>query len=245
MKTAPTAGPRWSSRRALVVAAVGLLIVDRFVPFGGLLLYPFTLLATWVHEMGHGIAALVVGGRFESLAIYRDASGLALTAASPGWRGGVVAAAGLLAPPIVGSSILAFARGPRRARIALGVLAGAIVLSLVFWVRSVLGLLVMPGVAAVLVISVAALGENRRLLFAQLLGLTLALDTMARWDYLFTGSAVVGGELRTSDIAAVATAFGGPRLLWGLLVAALSAGMVSLGLWAAWRQRPRSRLGRR
>jgi hypothetical protein len=236
MARAPSKDSRWSSRRALVFAALTIVVVDKLVPFGRFVLYPFTLLATWVHEMGHGIAGLLVGGRFQSLEIYADGSGLAMTSGAPGWREGIVAAAGLLAPPIVGASILAFARGPRRARTALGILSAAIVLSLVFWVRSVLGWFVLPAVAALLGIGVAVFTENRRLFLAQLVGVVLALDTLSRIDYLFTGSAIVGGEARTSDIANVATSFGGARFLWGLLLAAMSLGFVALGLWAAWRK---------
>ena len=31
-------------------------------PWGPLILYPFTLFTTWVHEMGHGLTALAFGG---------------------------------------------------------------------------------------------------------------------------------------------------------------------------------------
>ena len=31
------------------------------VPYGDTLLYPFTLLATWFHEMGHGLASMLLG----------------------------------------------------------------------------------------------------------------------------------------------------------------------------------------
>jgi hypothetical protein len=236
MARAPSKDSRWSSRRALVFAALTLLVVDKFVPFGRFVLYPFTLLATWVHEMGHGVAALLVGGQFHSLDIYADGSGLAMTSNAPGWREGVVAVAGLLAPPIAGAAILGLARGPRRARIVLGVLTATLAVSLLIWVRTVLGWIVLPSVAALIVTAVIVFGENRRLFLAQLLGVVLALDTITRIDYLFTGSAIVGGEARTSDIANVAASFGGARLLWGLLVAAVSLGFVALGLWAAWRK---------
>jgi hypothetical protein len=236
MPTPKANASRWSSRRALVLAALTLLVVDKFVPLGRFLLYPFTVLATWVHEMGHGLAALVVGGHFESLALYSDGSGLALTSGAPAWRAGIVAVAGLVAPPIAGASLLAFARGPRRARIALFVLAGAIAVSLIFWVRSVIGLAVLPSLAVLIGVAAALASENKRLFFAQLIGVVLAFDTVARIDYLFTGSAIVGGEARPSDIANVAEAFGGARILWGLLVAAVSLGIAALGMWAAWRK---------
>ena len=40
-----------------------ILALQGLVPYGGYLLYPFTLLSTWVHEMGHGVTALLrIGG---------------------------------------------------------------------------------------------------------------------------------------------------------------------------------------
>ncbi len=44
---------------------------------GSFLLYPFTILATWFHEMGHGLAALLTGREFERLQIFSDGSGVA------------------------------------------------------------------------------------------------------------------------------------------------------------------------
>lgn len=225
----------WSSRRALVFAALALLVIKQVVPFGRLLLYPFTLLATWVHEMGHGLAALVVGGHFSSLQIFSDASGLAQTSEAPGAREGVVAIAGLLAPPIVGASILAFARGPKRARTALGVLAIAMLVSLAIWVRSIAGFVAIPIVCALVAYGALKLSENHRLWLAQFLGVFLALDTVSRIDYLFTRAVMVDGEERASDIANAARAWGGFFWLWGLLVAAVSLALVAIGLWAAWR----------
>src|ERR1041385_2016239 len=43
-------------------------------------MYPFRLLVTFVHESGHGLAALVTGGRFDSFVVYENGSGEALTA---------------------------------------------------------------------------------------------------------------------------------------------------------------------
>ena len=65
-------------RRAWTLAglAVGSILLWQTY-WGSLLLYPFTILATWFHEMGHGLAAILAGGRFEQLAIYADGSGVA------------------------------------------------------------------------------------------------------------------------------------------------------------------------
>lgn len=222
-----------SSRLALLGAGAIAIALEHFVPFGGVMLYPFTLLATWVHEMGHGLAAVAAGGKFDHLAIYGDASGLAWTAVAPGWRQGWVAAAGLLDPPLVGALVLATARGPKRGGAILLVLAGAILVSLVLWVRSAVGLLSMLPLAALLA-AFGWWGKDARTLLAQLVGVLLGLDTVARIGYLFVASATIGGEARTSDIAAVAQSLGGPMLLWGLLLASLSFAFLGLGLQSAW-----------
>ena len=48
-------------------------------PFLGQVRYPFLLLGTWFHEMGHGITALILGGKFEYLEIYSNGGGVAYT----------------------------------------------------------------------------------------------------------------------------------------------------------------------
>lgn len=45
--------------------------------YGYYILYPFTILGTWFHEMGHGIMSILVGGRFNYLEIFPNGSGLA------------------------------------------------------------------------------------------------------------------------------------------------------------------------
>lgn len=234
---ARTEAPRPSVRKALLVALVTYLLISRFVPFGRELLYPLTLLATWGHEMGHGLTALVVGGEFRRLDVFADASGLARTTSTAAWQRGLTAAGGLLAPPILGAFLLAMSRGPRRARAFLAAIVAAIVLSLALWVRSPVGLLTLPLLALVVGLFVSAkIGTPwRRMVFAQFLGVVLAIDTVTRVDYLFKASVTIDGETRRSDISAVAEAFGGHYLSWGLLLSALSIALLALGLRSAWR----------
>jgi type IV secretory pathway TrbD component len=227
-----------SSRGALLLAVLAYLVIKGIVPFGRLFLYPFTLLATWVHEMGHGVAALLVGGGFDHLDVYADASGLAFTTTTHPWQEGIVAAAGLLAPPFVGAVLLAVSRGPRRARVVTAVLAVAMVLSLAIWVRSVAGCVALGLDAAVVAYFAARSTPRKRMVFAQFVGLTLAIDTVSRVDYLFSSSAMVGGVERPSDIVSVAKAFGGHYLVWGATLTAVSLALLALGLRFAWRDTP-------
>jgi len=228
-----------SSRRTLVLAVAAAWLLEHVVPFGRLLLYPFTLLATWVHETGHGLAALATGGSFERLRIFWDASGFAEIRGAPGWRVAVMALGGLLAPPIVGAVLLAVARGPRRARIAVAVLAGGLIASLALWVRSPAGFVVVPVTAALFAWAALRWSDDRRVLLAQFVAVTLALDTLGRMvSYAFTSSVVVDGKESASDVAQVAKALGGPAILWGALVVVVALVLLAAGAWVAWRKRP-------
>jgi hypothetical protein len=226
-----------SSRRALIWAVALAWLLEHVVPFGRLVLYPFTLLATWVHETGHGVAAMLVGGHFDKLEIFGDASGLAHTREVGNVAVAVTCLGGMLAPPLVGALLLAFARAPRRARIALFVLAALLLVTLALWVRSPTGLVVVPLCAALLGWAAWSWAPERRLVLAQFVAITLALDTVGRMvGYALATKATVGGSERTSDVAAVADALGGHHLLWGALVITVALALLAVGLWAAWRR---------
>jgi hypothetical protein len=235
MKEAP---PPTSVRRALVFAVIAYFVIHAFIPFGTTLLYPLTLFATWVHEMGHGLTALTLGGHFSSLDVYANASGLAFTTSNGPWQSGLVAMGGLLAPPIVGAALLAISRGPKRAQAILIGLAIAIVASLAIWVRSTTGWVALPLVA--LLIGYFAhpkyASPGRRMVFVQFLGVILAIDTVSRIDYLFTREVTIAGKPLASDIVTVAHGLGGLYLLWGVILAAVSLGFLALGLFLAWRR---------
>jgi hypothetical protein len=227
----------WHPRTVIIVAAVTVYVISAWVPFGSIALYPLTLFTTWVHEMGHGLTALVMGGQFHSLEIDADAGGLAWAFADHGWPDALVAAGGLLAPPLLGSLLLAFVHRPKTARIVLGVLAAALVLSLAIWVRSAAGLIAMPLVAALLGWAAwrgFAESPHRRVLLVQVLSVILALDTLTRMvGYAFMDTTSAGER---SDVSGIADNLGGHYLLWGLAVTTLALGMLALGLWRAWRR---------
>ena len=91
---------------ALLFGALLVGVLQRFVPFGPLLLYPFTLFGTWVHEVGHGVTAIFVGGKFDHLDIFLDASGIAYSLVQPGWRSGIGAPSIFTSPSTSWASML-------------------------------------------------------------------------------------------------------------------------------------------
>lgn len=211
------------------------------MPSGPTLLYPLTLFTTWVHEMGHGLTALLCGGSFLELVINSNAGGYARAGAAHGWPDALVAAGGLLAPPLLGAIILGTVHGPKRARIFLGALSIGIALSLVFYVRSATGIAAMALVSAALAWATwGAFRANpeRRVFVAQFLAVILAVDTLTRMvSYAFMGALATG---ETSDVGHIAENLGGHYKLWGVVITGLAVAMLALGMYLAWRPRTKS-----
>jgi hypothetical protein len=189
--------------------------------WGSLLLYPFTLLATWFHEMGHGLAAILVGGSFERLAIYPDGSGVAqslMPTDSLAYSHALVAAAGPLGPPVAGALLIVASRGRRVTHAALAVLAAVLLLSTLIWVRSLVGWIVLPLIALTLLAVLLRGSDDARELAVQLLGVQACISTWLDVGYLFSDGGSVGGRLQRSDTAAIADALVLPYWVWGAAI---------------------------
>ncbi|MFN3725433.1 MAG: M50 family metallopeptidase [Allosphingosinicella sp.] len=199
---------------------------------GSLLLYPFTILATWFHEMGHGIAAMLAGRGFERLLIFADGSGVALSlrpADGYGVADAVVAASGPIGPAIAGALLIVSSRSPTATRNALTVLGVALLASTLIWVRSLTGWLVLPALGTAIVL-LAVRGSQRAQEFViQLLGVQACISVWRQFDYLFSPGGSVGGQLQRSDTGAIADALLLPYWFWG---AGISAAILALLWWS-------------
>lgn len=228
----PRGGPFW----LFAAAAVTVLLWQ--VPGGNYVLYPFTILATWFHEMAHGLAALMLGGRFNQLLVFSDGSGVAQFS-GPLMLGAlgraIVAAAGPLGPPIAGGILILISRSPRTASLGLKVLGTILILSTVLWVRSLFGIIMIPLLGTVILI-VADRGSPRVQGFAvQFLGVQACVSTYRQLGYLFSYSA---GPLGISDTAQMQQALLLPYWLWGAILAASSLLILVVSLRIAYRPRP-------
>lgn len=74
-----------------------------YIPHAGIILYPFKLFATFVHEFGHAIMALITGGNVHKLVINPDSSGFTTT--SGGFRF-LILSGGYLGSTFVGALLL-------------------------------------------------------------------------------------------------------------------------------------------
>ncbi|HEX8670123.1 MAG TPA: M50 family metallopeptidase [Allosphingosinicella sp.] len=201
---------------------------------GSLLLYPFTILATWFHEMGHGIAAMLAGRGFERLLIFADGSGVALSLRpADGYRltDALVAASGPLGPAIAGALLIVASRSATATRSALAALGVALVVSTAIWVRSPTGWLVLPALGMALAVLALRGPLSWRRFVIQLLGVQAAISAWQQFDYLFSPGGTVGGELQRSDTAAIADVLLLPYWFWGAII----SGAILALLWWSFR----------
>ena len=160
----PAYNPRVRTSAAMRIFAVSVLVTAALyvVPFGRTIAWPLVLISTLAHELGHGLAAALLGGQFRALYIYRDASGAAL------WSGAfgrvavaTVAAAGLIGPAIAAFVLLVVGRQPRRARTLLGILGVSLFVIALLVVRNPFGVVFTLLLGSVLLL--VALSVPRRL----------------------------------------------------------------------------------
>ncbi|MEL7084537.1 MAG: M50 family metallopeptidase [Cyanobacteria bacterium P01_G01_bin.4] len=215
----------------LVLAAIATIATWQ-LPFGHQLLYPFTILSVWFHEMGHGLTALVLGGSFQKLELFANGSGVATHGGAVfGGRLGraLVAAGGPLGPAIAGSGLIIAARWPNLSRWNLGILVVALLLSLI-WMRTLFGVIAIVGWAAGIG-GIAAWGPRWLREFAlPFLGVQACVSTYNQLSYLFTRAVQIDGQFLLSDSGQIARQLFLPYWFWGALLGLLSLGLLAISL---------------
>lgn len=216
----------------LILAVVVVLFLPA-LPLGNYLIYPFVILTTWFHEMGHGLAALALGQEFRQLMIFADGSGIADSAidtrASVFVRAGI-AAGGPLGPVVIGAALIAASAHPRAWRPALWAMAAVIFASVIAYVRTPVGYAVLPLVGAGLAV-IAWKGRDGLARFTlQFLGILGAMSMLADFDYLFTEEVRINGERMLSDTGAIEAALVLPHWVWAAALLVVSVGITGASL---------------
>ncbi|RAM50547.1 MAG: M50 family peptidase [Hapalosiphonaceae cyanobacterium JJU2] len=221
----------------LIIAAIATIILWQ-VPIGEYILYPFTILATWFHEMSHGLMALVLGGNFQQLLIFSNGSGVAYYSYSGSLLLGplghaLVAAAGPMGPPIAGAALILASRSFKTASWSLKILGGFLILSTAIWVRSLFGLVAIP-LLGLIILGIGLKAPRWIQGFAiQFLGVQACVSTYHQLDYLFSYSA---GPLGISDTAQIQQQLLLPYWFWGALMAIASLIILIQSLRLAYRR---------
>lgn len=207
---------QWSAYLPVLVAAALVLIG----PLWQLTRHAVTL----AHEAGHAIAAVGTGRRLTGIRLHSDTSGLTLSRGKPRGPGMVLtAAAGYLAPSLLGLAGAALIAGGQLTLLLWG--SVGLVVAMVPFIRNFFGLLVL----------IAAGGAFGTVAYYGSPTLQLSFGYVVIWLLLI-------GNLRTiveaaqnrsgrSDLDQLRTLTHLPRLVWTVLLVAVSVGTGVL----AWR----------
>lgn len=236
-----TFGSRTADNREItllvLIGVISILLWQS--PYGGYLLYPFSILATWFHEMGHGLAALAFGNDFERLVIFPDGSGYALHLSEGELsriEQAVIAASGLLGPTVAGCLLILASRTHRATKLALILLGIALIGSTVIWVRSTTGWAILPALGAAS-LALAYYGREAYRRFAvQFLGVQGCVSIYRDFGYLFSEGGYLEGRPQVSDTGHIADALFLPYWFWGGVITAMILTMVFYAMKIAHRR---------
>lgn len=206
---------------ALMVVLSFALMWTSSVPgievFGRVLL----LFSTLFHELGHGIATLLVGGEFDKVSIHWDASGETLSRFPESrWRGAIISAGGLVGPSIAAAILFWSARGSDNRLRGMAVGLGAFLLFIgVFKAGWDWALVFTAGLGPLLLWAAKTWKRSTLEAAVVFIAVQLGISVFSRSDYLFTKSA---GPGMLSDVAQMSNQLFLPFWFWGLLCGGIS-----------------------
>lgn len=232
MRSLVRPGSRAEQAGRLMLAGLVVVVLPA-LPFGNYLIYPFAILTTWFHEMGHGLTALATGQEFRQLMIYASGSGVAesrIADDAPFWVPAAIAAGGPLAPSVTGALLIVASAHQRLWRPVLWLAAAAILASVIVWVRSPVGFAVLPLVGACLALVAWRASPALARFTLQFLGILAAVSCLRDFHYLFTARAELEGQTMLSDTGQIAAVTGLPHWLWASAILLASAVMVGAAL---------------
>ncbi len=227
--------PDTVARKVLLVSAAVTLALY-MIPFGQYLARPLLLLSTLAHELGHGLTALMLGGRFQRLEMWASGAGAAhLDLAGFGrLRQGLVLAGGLVGPSVAAALCFTLGRtgqGARWCLIGVGLLLVAVEILVM---RNLFGFLFAGVVAAGCLLAGARCSPEVAQWVVLFLGVELALSVFSRADYLFKRTAVNPSGVYPSDVMQMQWALFLPYWLWGLVCGAFAVLVLLYGFRTAW-----------
>ncbi len=211
-------------------------------PYGFYASYPFLLLSTLAHELGHGIVGVLVGADFDRFVMYADGSGAALVRGEGGrLAAGAVAAGGLVGPAVVAAASFVLARRARAAKITFLVFGVLLGIAVILVVRSLFGLFFVGAVAGASLLLGSRAPAHVSQVALLFVAVQLALSVFSRGDYLFTDVAMTAVGPQPSDVANMADALLLPYWVWGAACGAFSVVVLGAGLLTLLRPRASSR----
>ncbi|MCA9902860.1 MAG: M50 family metallopeptidase [Anaerolineae bacterium] len=219
-------------RRALFASlgAFALALIIWNIPQLNFLLYPIRLFVTFVHESGHGLAAIASGGSLNGFQVFANGTGVATTS---GGNIVLILPAGYIGAAIFGALLFYLANTlpyPRTIAVVLGIILAVITL---FYTLSAPVAFVVGGVSSALLILLGWRGgRGLNLVVLNFLGLTTALHAVLDLVYLIGASDSRLGAVQ-NDAAAFSAAVAPliPAAVWAALWALLAVAALALAVY--------------
>lgn len=218
----------YQQKASIIIICSSLLTLCLYIiPFLHFIAYPFLLISTLVHEMSHGIGAILVGGHFDHFQMFFDGSGAASIKGHFGRLStAFIAASGLLGPSIMAACLISFIPSKKKSRGILGVLGLILCISLVLVVRNVFALIFIGILIFLCFFFALGKGKNYAQSWVGFLAMQLALSVFSRSDYLFTKTAQTSLGPMPSDVEQIAQALFLPYWFWGALIGFFSVAVL-------------------
>lgn len=219
-------------QRAFTLSLIAFAVVWVLwnVPTLDFITYPLRLFVTFIHEAGHGLAAVITGGQFRNFEIFRDGSGVATTA---GGSPLLVLPAGYLGTALFGSVLFYLANRLPYPKAIAGFLGVSVVLIALrfgglFSIAGVVGI-----VMGALLIGLAWRGHaDVTLLVLNVLAVVVGLNAVLDLFFLVNNSGISAGQVR-NDAAAFQAAIAPliPAAIWAGLWALTAVGMLGAAIY--------------
>ncbi|MDM8526830.1 M50 family metallopeptidase [Anaerolineales bacterium HSG24] len=208
--------------------------------------YPFRLLLTMVHELSHGLAAVLTGGNFVRFIIEPNGAGLAYTA---GGLRFIVIPAGYLGTALFGAVLILLGRNHRWSRWAIGLIGGAFFLfGLIYGLPGIFtGLVTGEAGGAILatisgwlfglIFLIIALKANPSgiIFWIHFLAIQAALTTFSDlWGLI--GLTTQGGQIPANDALSMSNLTYIPAIIWAMLWVLIAIVLIGGAIWLTWVQ---------
>ena len=182
------------------------------------IIYPLKILVVFFHELSHGLAAIVTGGRIVEIQLAASEGGLCVTSGGSRF---LTLTAGYLGSLAFGGAILLLAARSRHDRYVSMALGAIVLLVCLVWIRPVLGFgfLFASLAGCALIAAGAYLPGGANDLLNKTIGLTSCL-----YAVMDIKSDILARPGLRSDATMLAELTGVPGLVWGILWIVIAAG---------------------
>lgn len=231
-------------RRALAIALLASLLLWN-LPYGEFIVYPFKLLATWAHELSHGVVMALTGAGFSHLELYRDTSGIAYAQGGATRTGrAAIWSAGYMGTALFGGALLVVGQTRLGARGVLAALALVLALSAALWIRNDFGFWFAIAAASAFGAGAVFARPTLATYAVNFLAAQLCVHAVLDIRVLFSPKLVVDGQIaQNSDADNMASATFGTPWLWASIWLLWSIGVLAAALFVIHRRERRAQAG--